>query len=62
MDIHDFFVNLEYLTNYNSILWYLNQDQKRIVTSKGKPDQRQHDNKNKFGNTRSLKPSVPKKK
>jgi len=30
---------------------------KRIATSTGKPDQRQHDNKKTPGNTPSLKPS-----
>jgi hypothetical protein len=30
---------------------------KRIATSTGKPDQRQHDNKRTPGNTPSLKPS-----
>jgi hypothetical protein len=30
---------------------------KRIATSTGKPDKRQHDNKNTPGNTPSLKPS-----
>ncbi|MGV1013282.1 MAG: hypothetical protein ACOYBS_12630 [Flavobacterium sp.] len=36
---------------------------KRIATSTGKPDQRQHDNKGAPGNTPSLKPSksTPKK-
>lgn len=32
---------------------------KRIATSTGKPDQRQHDNKKTPGNTPSLKPSKP---
>jgi len=38
---------------------------KRIAKSTGKPDQRQHDNKDTQGNTPSLKPSKgtsPKKK
>lgn len=35
---------------------------KRIATSNGKPDQRQHDNKRTPGNTPSLKPAKSAKK
>jgi hypothetical protein len=35
---------------------------KRTATSTGKPDQRQHDNKNTPGNTPSLKPCKSTKK
>lgn len=35
---------------------------KRIATSTGKPDQRQHDNKKTPGNTPSLKPTKSKPK
>jgi glyoxylase-like metal-dependent hydrolase (beta-lactamase superfamily II) len=52
-----FVYNFSKLKNTNNNIMALKPGPKRTVTSTGKPDQRQRDNKKTPGNTPSLKPS-----